>query len=890
MLVKGNLSEFSAHASMDHLWIYIPLAFFVMYPFLHDCTVSCYHSIENYLFDGESTRIGNNVYIHESTTEPNDGPEKPTTTSRRSSADSSIGSIHLDYTNAAARNWTAEKLLAEETKASDPAKKPDQRPVEPSQPQRFWSDSQPAELDPFAFSDHPSESNGNDGFQFPTAPDNQSNSLTQGRAAGNPDNAADQDPPMSSQKAARPLDTSSTLNSDFSEMSFVPPTGSVSERFPEFVKGNRPNPTLDFPSAADGSSHTPSTPGPAVPAGPSKPSAVSNPPKTRMATSRSNVQELKKKDDPSFDDHITPPEQPKFARRPFSHADELARFAAKKQSVNDLADQMGVFLKQVASGDLPKSNTAASTNVKPRASHSDAPRHTQQLPKQASKKKPLHGDADPTKAQRGEASQKANNPTLPRQNPPNTSVDAPPPSGLSSSSTKFESSLTEAVANAPFMPRRKTQPKAAPTTVKLSFSRFKTGPDDSLTDPSNVAGPSSAPQSQPSCTPGPSTASNLPSSSTNTNKKRDAPKSSLSPKPQFAYSPGSLRSPTAKTTSQSKGAPTFTSSFKHLRGPSGIHTVVYASPSHNPSPAFSNIETSVVATSSTAPVESGFSDTKTSAFPVLLMGNQSSGTTNQASLEAGITLNLSDENFFAAAPGTAQPSSVASSINSRVGAESSEHLTAASFANDPQSFSSTPHVSESNQNGFESVGILAAGKAEPAATAAASVGKREPKETQAAAYVAATATSSDQSSSDSIDATYDDYSQSSTTTAREARKEARYAAKIAAIFPLTTPKEHAQNIASGTPLYTAVSLSATAAGPSTTLQHYAASSSGTGSNIDRSPILLVDTDTPEADAKNTVSSLLICRPAEVVEVYPPEGLVSAPCSEVLHWNNLMILL
>ncbi|KAK4514077.1 uncharacterized protein ATC70_006085 [Mucor velutinosus] len=904
ILAKGNLAHHSALDNMEHLWIYMPLVFFIMYPFLHDSAISCYHSMKDSLFDGGFTRISNNVYIDESTTEANNTPEEPTATSRRSSADSSIGSIHLDYTNAAARNWTAEELLAEETKSRDPAEERNEMPFEPSKSQRFWSSFQPARSYPFTLSGHSSDSSGNNDngnrFQFPTAPGgphNESNSLPQGDAPGSPDTNAEQTTPKPSQKVAYPLDSSFTLNSDFSNMPFVPPTGPVSERFPESTNDEALKLTLNLPFAVLG------------------PSNVTNPPvpvvlyrsKAAQSTGRYDApKSCGEKDNPPFDGHFTPPEQPKFACRTMPHADEIARFAAKKQSVNDFADQMGAFLRRITFGDLPTSNTAAgskqqtsSTGVKPPAST-----HTKHLPEQAFKKAPLKGDADSTKGQRGKSSQKkkassqkAEKPKLSQQEPSNIRFGAPPPAGPSSSSTKIGSSLTEAIANAPFMPRKKMQPKAASTTMKLLFSRFKADPDDLPTDASNVVGQTSFHQNQPTYAPGSLKAeSQFSSSSVDETKKKVSPKSSLSPKPRLAYSPGSLRSPTAGIISQVKRAPVFTSSFKHLKDPSSIHTVANASSRCNRSTPPSNIEAPVDIISSTAPDAFGSDKTKTSSLPVFLMGNRPPSSTDQVSLETELALNLSDENFFATtAFGIVEPlkpdsSPVAPSTNCKHDTEAFGNLAAAFLASDPQILGRTIHFSESNDDGFDSVGLLAADTTEPP-VAAASAGKEESKKTQVTANISAASNSTP--SIKPNDATHDAHLHSSTITAREAKRKDLYTAKVATTFPLAATKEHTQKLAaamyisppaSGTSPYTSIFPSATAAtavvaASSIIPQQYAESPSSAASFIDRSPILLADTNNSIGEqgtnANEAVSSLLICQPAEAVEIPPPEGLLQS---------------
>ncbi|GAN02123.1 hypothetical protein MAM1_0017d01563 [Mucor ambiguus] len=954
-----------------------------MYPFLHNSTVSCYRSMEYYLFDGESTRVNNNVYIHESTTGASNASEEATATSRRSSTEGSIESIHLDYTNTAAHNWTAEELLAEEIKAS--ARRHDEATFEPTKSQRFWSDSLPAEPDPFAFSDHPSDSSGNDDggneFRFPTTPGcpgNQKNSSNQGDTPGTSDTVADTNPPKPSLKVALPLDSGSSLNSDFSDMSFVPPTGSVSEKFPKFSQGNTPHLMLNVCPAVASPFNITDTPGPYIPvkpAGTSKPSGVSIASKpapapgssksittagepattagtlkpvpitgfskpnltavlskptvpdkpadvfkhsrTTQIASRSNaLKPFEKKDSLLFDGHITPPEQPEFPRRPFSRADELARFATKKQSVNDFADQMGAFLKRIASGNLPKSNTTAdskeqtsTTGVKPPSSHNDTARLTQHLSEQASKRAPPKADTvSTTRAQRAELSpfEKLDKPNLAQQEPSNIKADAPLSLGPLSSSTKTGSSLTEVVANAPFMPRKKIQLKAAPTTVKLSFSRFKADLDDFPNDASNVAVPILLSQNQASCAPGSSTASSLPFSAFSTNNKRKVyPKSSLSSEPQFAYIPGSLRSPSANSTSQVKRAPVFTSSFQHLKGASGIHIASDVPARRNHGAPSENIKAAVDTISSTTPEVFGYGDSKISTLPSSLIGKQLSLNTDQALLEAGLALDQLHESYLATALDTDQPlnfdenfstviaatdvaqplnpdsSPVALSMNSRVNAGSSGSLAAAFLASNLYgSRGGASHISERNGNVFESVELLAAGTIEPP-VATTHDDKESYEETQLAVDLTSTSASSaaalsDQSSITSTDATR---RYSLTIPKREALRVAlmkteKYAQNLAAGAYIPPP-------ASGTPLYFSFSSSAGAAGAesSATSQQYAASSIGAGSGIDRLPILLADTEHTtsgqEADTNETVCNPLSYQPAEKVEAHPPEGLLQS---------------
>lgn len=902
ILIKGHLTDLSALVSMDQLWIYIPFALFIVYPSLHDGTVSCYRSIEDYLFDGESTRTNNDVFIHESTTEANNAPEannaleESPATSRRSSVDSSTATIYLNYTDTVAHNMTPAEFLTEEFKAAGPPKKRDEIPFEPTKSQRFWSDPSPGESDPFATSDRSSNSSGNPqdghGFQFPTAPaglNNEETSRAQGVSTGRPPTAADSNPPKSGLKAAPRLDSSSLLNSDFSDMSFVPPTGSISEKFPEFAKDNTPNPAFSKPPAFGGPSKATVAPtglpvsssaskgiNSGTNAGSFKPSVThkhsdaSRPSKTVQTTGSSSTAPMpsQKKNSPPFDDHITPPQRPKFAQGPFSHADELARFAAKKQAVNDFADQMEAFLKRIQAGELPTSNTAG---VEPPTSHKDASRHTQHLSEQSSKKAPVKDDTAPTKAQKGESSRKkkipsqtADKPNLPQQQPSNIRVDAPPPAELASTFAKTGSSLTEAVANAPFMPRKKTQSKAASSTIKLSFSRFKTSPDDSHTDASNVAGPSSSlPQKQPTTyAPGPSAAFIPPfSSSSNDRKKKTvSPKPSLSTKPQLAYSPGSLRSPSG-TNTQVKRDPGFESSFQHLRGLSRIHTVADASNRRDLGTPAGNSETPVDTFSLTTPGALGSSDAKTSAFPVSLMDNPTSSNTGQPSLETGLALTQSDENFFATTLGTTQPlnldegffspatdtaqplnpglSSTASRKSSQNIAESSsEHLAAAFFASDQQAPASNFHVSESNGDGFESVGLLAGVTTEPP-IASVSDNSGKPKKILVTADVAST------------------YASSRTL-----------------------------------PLYSSISLSADV-GSTTPLQRYGTSSDDTAPNTDSAPAFPVDKSRSageqEADADRKESDSQGSQPLDAKESHPPEGLVSVPCSITLYWHDLILL-
>ncbi|KAG1126423.1 hypothetical protein G6F42_007815 [Rhizopus arrhizus] len=638
MLAKDIFTISSAIGNTDFIWIYVHLVLLIMYPFVHECALSSYRSIEDYLFDGGSTRISNDVYIHESTTENEStkasAPKEPTATaraaSRRSSLASSIGSIHLDYTNAVAHNWTGEELLAEESKLHLPAK----APFELSKSQRFWSGSQPANSDPFAFPDSQSDSSlhvgGGNGFQFPTAPGGPSNagsSLTQHGAPGNLNTTIDPEPPNPSENLVHPPDSASSAHSTFSKMSFVPPTASVSEKFPEFAKDNTSNPPLNLPSVFSGPSNVASTSNPVVPikpAGFSNPSVVSTLSKYTRTVGPSGIAQMppESDEDSSFDGHITPPEHPKFARRSLSHADQLAHFAAQKQSVNDFADQLGAFLEKMASVEVPKSNTAS--NSKPQAS-------TTSVKPPDPKKIPFNGTNDPMKAQAGQTSSEKKTSST-RDSKPNL---APPPPQYSS--------LTEEVEYPPFMPRRKEQPTAS-TTAKLSFSRFKSGSDGSPTDSSSFAGPLLPHQNRPSYTPDSSRSSTPPSSSPTT----DSYKKQGSPKPHYSYPPGSLHS-LIVSASQVKSAPLFTSSFKHLRGPSGVQTLADVSAKPNRGATSSNTKTSMDAASSTASMASTTVRPDSSAPPTSMTDNQSAFNTDHRSLEKELTLNLSDENFFATA-------------------------------------------------------------------------------------------------------------------------------------------------------------------------------------------------------------------------------------------------
>ncbi|KAL9543259.1 hypothetical protein PS6_009378 [Mucor atramentarius] len=621
MLAKDIFTSSSAIANTDFIWIYVPLWFLIMYPFVHECALSSYHSIEDYLFDNGTTRISNGVYIHESTTENEptkaSAPEEPIATartaSRRSSLASSIESIHLDYTNAVAHNWTGEELLAEESKPHPPAKEP----FELSKSQRFWSDSQPANSDPFAFLDSQSGSSlyagGVNGFQFPTAPDgpsNAGNSLTQHGAPGNHNTTINPEPPNTSENLVHPPDPASSVFA--------------------------------------GPSNVASTSNPAVPIKPTgfpKPSVVSTLSKYTQTVGPSGVAQmsLESNEDSSFDGHITPPEHPKFFRRSLSHADQLAHFAAQKQSINDFADQLGAFLEKIASVEVPKSNTAS--NSKPQAS-------TTSVKPSAPKKQPFNDANGLIKAQVGQPSSGKKTPSR-RDSKPN--LAHPPPQ---------YSSLTEEVEYPPFMPRRKEQP-TAPTTVKLSFSRSKSGSDCSPTGSSSCAGPSLSHQNRPSYTPDSSRSSIPPPSSSSTT---DSYKKQGSPKSHYSYLPGSLHSPIVSS-SQVKSAPSFTSSFKHLRGLSGIRTLADVSAKPNRGTTSSNTKTAMDDASSTASMASTTVGSDLSAIPTSMTDNQSTFNTEHRSLEKELAINLSDENFFATALATAtslnsDPSSNVSPINS----------------------------------------------------------------------------------------------------------------------------------------------------------------------------------------------------------------------------------
>lgn len=637
MLAKDIFTSSSAIANTDFIWIYVPLGFLIMYPFVHECALSSYHSIEDYLFDGVSTRISNDVYIHESTTENEttkaSAPKEPTATartvSRRSSLASSIGSIHLDYTNAVAHNWTGEELLAEESKPHLPAKAPFELPKS----QRFWSDPQSANSDPFAFPDSQGGSSldagGGNGFQFPTAPNgpsNAGNSLTQHGAPDNHNTTIDPEPTNPSENLVHPPDSASLAHSTFSEMSFVSPTASVSEKLPEFAKDNTPNPPLNLPSVFSGPSNVASTSNPAVPIKPSgfsKPSVVSTPSKYPQTVGPSGVAQMPPESDKdsSFDGHIAPPEHPEFARRSLSHTDQLAHFAAQKQSVNDFADQLRAFLEKIASVEVPKSNTASSS--KPQASTTSV-----KLP--APKKQPFNDTINPMKAQAGQTSLEKKTSSR-RDSKPNLAL--PPPQ---------YSSLTEEVEYPPFMPRRKEQPTTS-TTEKLSFSRFKSGSDGSPTDSSSYAGPLLPHQNRPSYTPDSSRSSTPPSSPTTDSYKKQG-----SPKSHYSYPPGSLHSPIVSA-SQVKSAPLFTSSFKHLRSPSGIRTLADVSAKPNRGATSSNTRTFMDAASSNASMASTTVRPDSSAIPTSMTDNQSTFNTDHRSLEKELILNLSDENFFATA-------------------------------------------------------------------------------------------------------------------------------------------------------------------------------------------------------------------------------------------------
>lgn len=116
---------------------------------------------------------------------------------------------------------------------------------------------------------------------------------------------------------------------------------------------------------------------------------------------------------------------------------------------------------------------------------------------------------------------------------------------------------------------------------------------------------------------------------------------------------------------------------------------------------------------------------------------------------------------------------------------------------------------------------------------------------------------------------------------REAKKEARYASKIAAVFPFTATKEqykivsHSQYIPlpdSSTPVY------ATAYNP--IAQSASSDVSNSSSGKSGSPLLFVDTDKSPSPSESgngkerPVSDLLVCQPAGLREYDIPKGLVS----------------
>ncbi|KAL9551179.1 hypothetical protein MBANPS3_004381 [Mucor bainieri] len=380
-LAKRNIANLSALVSLDYLWIYLPLCF-IMYPFLHDSTVSCYRFIKDYyLFHGELARVTNNVYIHESTMEINQTSEEEpaTAASRRTSVDSSTEPIELDYRNTAENNLTAEELFAKEILASGAPKKRDEVPFEPTKSQRFWSDSDTTNTGRITRMSTPSfgaiNSDGRRVFQLPTAS-----------------------------------------------------SGSIFARFPESHQGNTPHPTLNVPPVVGSSSNATGTAGPSKPSrvstaskpapapGSSKPTPTAGKPATTTGPSKKPTtigrrskpvpskpfhttsllklsRPSEKKDSPPFDGHTTPPEHPRFAPRPLPRSNELARVATANRFAKDLADQMAAYLTQQADGNVPRSNTAAgskqqgfTTVANPPASHADATRHAQHLPRQVFKR------------------------------------------------------------------------------------------------------------------------------------------------------------------------------------------------------------------------------------------------------------------------------------------------------------------------------------------------------------------------------------------------------------------------------------------------------------------------------------------------------------------------
>ncbi|KAL9541410.1 hypothetical protein MBANPS3_009136 [Mucor bainieri] len=570
--------------------------------------------------------------------------------------------------------------------------------------------------------------------------------------------------------------------------------------------------------------------------------------------------------------------------------------AAKKQSINDSTDQRGAFFKL---GNLGTPDTAAEI------------------------KKP----ASTTTAARPPASQY---------------VVPVPQVEHYSPSAGIASSLTEAMANAPFMPRKKARPEAqlktqskAPTNVKLSFSRFQTKLDDSPpATSSNAAGPSSAPSNQPSSSykPGLSTA---PVASGSSDTQTSAQTASLvanqtanqqaTLEPAFAF--GGLvedffAPPSAPNQTQNPG-----------RVPAAfLSNDVQNLGETSPVPCINNDGLLFAVTLSTDIPEPPVSSAAIVTSDVQNLGGVSpaSGVNHDGFESVGM---------FAAGPAVPPVSAVAifaSDVQNPGGASpalkkncdgfESLGIFAADTTDDPpadvatvssneQSLEEISLVPGSNEDGFESVGILVAGTTDPSTATAATADSKRPHNAPAVVNASVNVNATDTPASDSVknecqesqtatnaantaaspSASSNDQSSGSSASSswlaeREARREARYAAKIEAMFPSETPIQQPKSLAngayvplgSGTPLFGSISQSAflatAAAGPFTSSsQPYTGSSSGTGSSIDRSPLLLVDTDRPAGEQDTTtgreVSDLLICQPAVTVEVHPSEEML-----------------
>lgn len=387
-LVSGRFPNTEGIASMNYFWLYIILVFLVLYPYLRKIAWSVYHSIKVYLFKDVSiskSTLDNTVDLQDGA--PATRFQTPTlqydnlinnealVSSPKSSSSSSTELPYFDLTNTAGHSLTAYEMLQIHYGPTGVPPDDSLPDIQSSQSGGVFSSSNDTSEDPsgnvqsnvddcdstldfggpsapFTDSSEPSNQNYDSGKAAGSLkPSNQSNYTKNAakspepsyqndaneKAAGsskssnqsnNNKKAADNSESFNHNNATNIAASNgfdSTVFSDLSDFSFIPPSISLSSKFPEF-EDNQPN-----NSDTDASSSQPSGPPPG--ASHRSHSKNTNSESTSSSNGSSNTSSSSgiqfPKVDPKFDNAV-----------PTNIHEELDHFSSMQLDINEFADRV----------------------------------------------------------------------------------------------------------------------------------------------------------------------------------------------------------------------------------------------------------------------------------------------------------------------------------------------------------------------------------------------------------------------------------------------------------------------------------------------------------------------------------------------------------------------